>query len=111
MYLLCITLSPCVVTDGLTLPNNVMAMILLKAVPRNWDNFAGMILATTAAENLTTAQITPLIQEEWIQRNPQAIGQLSRQQLQQGAQPAPWQSTCGTFRGQAHGCGCGCGCG
>ena len=35
-------------------------------VPRNWDNFAGMILATTAASDLTTARITPLIQEEWI---------------------------------------------
>ena len=41
----------CLTADGLTLPNNVMAMILLKAVPRNWDNFAGMILATAAAEN------------------------------------------------------------
>ena len=79
--------------DGLTLPNNIQAMILLKAVPRNWDNFAGMILATTAVSDLTTARITPLIQEEWIRRNPQAVAQLSRQQLQQGAQPAPWQST------------------
>ena len=52
--------------DGLTLPNNIQAMILLKAVLRNWDNFAGMILATTAASDLTTARITPLIQEEWI---------------------------------------------
>ena len=79
--------------DGLTLPNNIQAMILLKVVPRNWDNFASMILATTAASDLTTACITPLIQEEWIRRNPQAVAQLSRQQLQQGAQPAPWQST------------------
>ena len=31
-------------TDGLTLLNNIQAMILLKAIPRNWDNFAGMIL-------------------------------------------------------------------
>ena len=52
--------------DGLTLPNNIQAMILLKAVPRNWDNFASMILATTAALDLTTTCITPLIQEEWI---------------------------------------------
>ena len=87
--------------DGLTLPNNIAAMILLKAVPRNWDNFASMILATTAAADLTTTRITPLIQEEWIQRNPQAVAQLSRQQLQQGAQPAPWQSTRGAPRGQA----------
>ena len=85
--------------DGLTLLNNIVAMIFLKAVPRNWDNFASMILATTAAKHLTTARITPLIQEEWIRRNPQAIAQLSRQQLQQGAQPAPWQSTCGALRG------------
>ena len=56
----------CLTADGLTLPNNIAAMILLKAIPRNWDNFAGMILATTAAEHLTTARITPLIQEEWI---------------------------------------------
>ena len=54
------------IADGLTLPNNIQAMILLKAVPRNWDNFAGMILATTAASDLTTTRITPLIQEEWI---------------------------------------------
>ena len=53
-----------VTADGLTLPNNVTAMILLKAIPRNWDNFARMILATTSAKNLTTAWITPLIQEE-----------------------------------------------
>ena len=91
--------------DGLTLPNNIQAMILLKAVPRNWDNFAGMILATTAASDLTTARITPLIQEEWIRCNPQAVAQLSRQQLQQGAQPAPWQSTHGTFRGRVCGHG------
>ena len=56
----------CLTADGLTLPNNIQAMILLKAVPRNWDNFAGMILATTAASDLTTTRITPLIQEEWI---------------------------------------------
>ena len=95
--------------DGLTLPNNIQAMILLKAIPRNWDNFAGMILATTAASDLTTAHITPLIQEEWIRQNPQAVAQLSRQQLQQGAQPAPWQSTRGAPRGHAHGRGWGCG--
>ena len=41
----------CLTADGLTLPNNIAVMILLKAVPRNWDNFAGMILATAAAEN------------------------------------------------------------
>ena len=52
--------------DGLTLPNNIQAMILLKAIPRNWDNFASMILATTATSDLTTTCITPLIQEEWI---------------------------------------------
>ena len=52
--------------DGLTLPNNIQAMILLKAIPRNWDNFASMILATTAVSDLTTTHITPLIQEEWI---------------------------------------------
>ena len=90
--------------DGLTLPNNIQAMILLKAIPRNWDNFASMILATTAALDLTTTHITPLIQEEWIRRNPQAVAQLSRQQLQQGAQPAPWQSTCSAPRGRACGC-------
>ena len=97
--------------DGLTLPNNIQAMILLKAIPRNWDNFAGMILATTAASDLTTTCITPLIQEEWIRRNPQAVAQLSRQQLQQGAQLAPWQSTRGAPRGRAHGHGQGRGCG
>ena len=64
--------------DRLTLPNNIAAMILLKAVLRNWDNFASMILATTAASDLTTAHITPLIQEEWIQRNPQAVAVTTR---------------------------------
>ena len=56
----------CLTADRLTLPNNIVVMILLKAIPRNWDNFAGMILATTAVSDLTTTHITPLIQEEWI---------------------------------------------
>ena len=56
----------CLTAERLTLLNNIAAMILLKAILRNWDNFAGMILATTAAVDLTTTRITPLIQEEWI---------------------------------------------
>ena len=42
-------------------------------------------------------------------RNPQAVAQLSRQQLQQEAQPAPWQNIHGVLRGQAGGHGQGCG--
>ena len=38
-----------ITSEGVTLPSNIAAMILLKAVPRHWDNFASMILATTAA--------------------------------------------------------------
>jgi hypothetical protein len=52
-------------SKGVALPANVCAMILLKAVPRNWDNFTSMILATTPADGLTVQAIIPLITEEW----------------------------------------------
>ena len=33
-----------ITSKGVRLPSNIAAMILLKAVPRHWDNFASMIL-------------------------------------------------------------------
>ena len=41
-----------ITSEGVRLPSNIAAMILLKAVPRHWDNFASMILATTATSVL-----------------------------------------------------------
>ena len=66
-------------------------MILLKAVPRHWDNFASMILATTAASDLSIATIVPLIQEEWTRRNPTVSANMSIQQLSQNAGPSQWR--------------------
>ncbi|KAF8659062.1 hypothetical protein AX14_007672, partial [Amanita brunnescens Koide BX004] len=85
-------------------------MILLKAIPKNWDNFAGVILATTMASALNITAVLLLIQEEWRRRNPHPAANLSRQQLPQGAQQGQWQTVRGCSRGHGHGHGCG-GCG
>jgi len=34
-------------SEGIVLPENVQAMIVLGAVPKHWDNFAAVVLATT----------------------------------------------------------------
>ncbi|KAF8637453.1 hypothetical protein AX14_010303 [Amanita brunnescens Koide BX004] len=92
-------------SQGITLPENVKAMILLKAVPKNWDNFAGVILATTTASALNITAVLPLIQEEWRCWNPHPAANLSWQQLLQGAQQGQWQTVRGCGRGCGHGCG------
>ena len=85
-------------SQGITLPENVKAMILLKAVPKNWDNFAAVILATTTASALNITAVLLLIQEEWRRQNPHPAANLSQQQLPQGAQQGQWQTVCNTFK-------------
>ncbi|KAF8665523.1 hypothetical protein AX14_006601, partial [Amanita brunnescens Koide BX004] len=92
-------------SQGITLPENVKAMILLKAVPKNWDNFARVILATTTASALNITAVLPLIQEEWHRQNPHLAANLSQQQLPQGAQQGQWQTVRGCCRGRRQGRG------
>ena len=66
------------VQQGVPLPDNVCARILLKALPRNWENFAGVILATMPAKDLTVTGVMPLIHEEWRCHHPQLSAFLSQ---------------------------------
>ena len=60
--------------NGLTLPNSAQAMILLSALPAEWEGFASTILATlpvalpagapAGAQALTFASVLPKINEE-----------------------------------------------
>ena len=76
-----------------------------KAVPKNWDNFARVILATTTASALNITAVLPLIQEEWCRRNPHLAANLSQQQMPQGAQQGQWQTVRGCSRGHRRGRG------
>ena len=61
--------------NGLTLPDSAQAMILLLALPNEWEGFASTILATlpvqlpagapAGAQALTFASVLPKINEEW----------------------------------------------
>ena len=61
--------------SGLTLPNSAQAMILLSALPTEWEGFASTILATlpvvapagapAGAQVLTFTSVLPKINEEW----------------------------------------------
>ena len=61
--------------NGLTLPDSAQAMILLSALPNEWEGFASTILATlpvnlpagapAGAQALTFASVLPKINEEW----------------------------------------------
>ena len=61
--------------NGLTLPDLAQAMILLSALPNEWEGFASTILATlpvnlpagapAGAQALTFALVLPKINEEW----------------------------------------------
>ena len=62
-------------TNGLTLPDNAQAMMLLSALPHEWEGFASTLLTTlpatapagTAAGTpfLNFSMVLPKIQEEW----------------------------------------------
>ncbi|KIM63725.1 hypothetical protein SCLCIDRAFT_23908 [Scleroderma citrinum Foug A] len=63
--------------NRLTLPDSAQAMILLSALPNEWEGFASTILATlpvalpagapAGAQALTFASVLPKINEEWSQ--------------------------------------------
>ena len=69
--------------NGLTLPNSAQAMILLSALPQEWEGFASTILATlpvnlparapAGAQALTFASVLPKINEEWSQRSGNSV--------------------------------------
>jgi len=76
-------------------------MIVLGAVPKHWDNFAAVVLATTDPADLMIQGILPLIQNEWHCRHPETAAQATATQEQ------PWQQVHGRGRrcGRAHGRG------
>ena len=69
--------------NGLTLPNSAQAMILLSALPQEWEGFASTILATlpvdlppgapAGAQALTFASVLPKINEEWSRRSGSSV--------------------------------------
>ena len=94
-----------ITSEGVRLPSNIAAMILLKAVPRHWDNFASMILATTATSAHSVATIVSLIREEWTRWNPTVSANMSGQQLSQSAGPSQWRGHGGPRGRGTHGRG------
>ena len=69
--------------NGLTLPNSAQAMILLSALPAEWEGFASTILATlpvtlpagapAGAQALTFTSVLPKINEEWSRRSGHSV--------------------------------------
>ena len=49
---------------GLTLPNNVQAMIMLSALPDSFDGIASTLLAMLTTATLTPSEVLPKIHEE-----------------------------------------------
>jgi len=71
-------------SNGLTLPNSTQAMLLLGALPNEWQGFASTLLATlhinpTAAQiaagvqQLTFDSVLPKIMEEWSHKSGKSI--------------------------------------
>ena len=70
-------------TNGLTLPDNAQAMILLSALPHEWEGFASTLLTTlpaaapagaaAGAPILNFATVLPKIQEEWSRRSGRSV--------------------------------------
>ena len=69
--------------NGLTLPDSAQAMILLSALPNEWEGFASTILATlpvtlpagapAGAQALTFALVLSKINEEWSRRSGNSV--------------------------------------
>ena len=70
-------------TNGLTLPDNAQAMMLLSALPHEWEGFASTLLTTLPAAApagaaagtpfLNFSTVLPKIQEEWSHHSGRSI--------------------------------------
>ena len=70
-------------TNGLTLPDNAQAMMLLSALPHEWEGFTSTLLTTLPAAApagaaagtpfLNFSTVLPKIQEEWSHRSGRSI--------------------------------------
>jgi len=92
-------------SNGLTLPNSAQAMLLLGALPNDWQGFASTLLATLHV-NPTAAQITagvqqlmfnsvlPKIMEEWSRKSGKSIMPSLKEQKEQNAQAGPSRPRC-----------------
>jgi len=92
-------------SNGLTLPNTAQAMLLLGALPNDWQGFASTLLATLHV-NPTAAQITagvqqltfdavlPKIMEEWSRKSGKSIMPSLKDRKEQNAQARPSRPRC-----------------
>ena len=82
-------------THNIVLPNTVTAMLVLAALPRNWDGMASTILATSTTDNLTVDRIMPMIMNEWSRRSSnketQPSATMTRSNLNKGTPNPQWQ--------------------
>ena len=82
-------------THNIVLPNTVTAMLVLAALPRNWDGMASTILATSTTDNLTVDRIMPMIMNEWSRRSSnkeaQPTANMTRSNLNKGTPTPQWQ--------------------
>jgi len=92
-------------SNGLTLPNSAQAMILLGALPHNWQGFASTLLATLHV-NPTAAQVTagiqaltfdlvlPKVMEEWSRKSGRSIMPSLKEKKEQNVQAGPSRPRC-----------------
>jgi len=92
-------------SNGLTLPNSAQAMILLGALPNDWQGFASTLLATlhvnpTAAQiaagvqQLTFDSVLPKIMEEWSRKSGKSIMPSLKDRKEQNVQAGPSRPRC-----------------
>jgi len=96
-------------SNGLTLPDSAQAMLLLGALPNDWQGFASTLLAThrvnpTAAQitasvqQLTFDSVLPKIMEEWSRKSGKSV--MPTMKKEQNAQAGPSRPRCKKCQGR-----------